>query len=41
MSSVKRNRVPKKADAERFNREAGRTKAINAKPIPMRGGWRL
>lgn len=41
MRPVKRHAVSKGSSARKFRSQAGRTKAANVKPMPMRGGWRL
>lgn len=41
MSPSRRSGVNKSRSARSFRAGAGRTKAINVKPRPMRGGYRL
>lgn len=36
-----RKRVNKKRSAKKFSRNVSRTKALNMRPSPMRGGIRL
>ena len=38
---VKRSPVSKHKSAKQFRRSAGRTKAVNMRSAPQRGGWRL
>jgi len=38
---VKRNSVSKGASAGKFRRNVGKTKSINLRAAPQRGGWRL
>lgn len=41
MRPLKRKHVNKAHSAKQFRRNAGRAKAANFSPMPMRGGWRL
>lgn len=41
MKPVSRHGVHKGSSAKRFRKNAGRTKALNVSPQPMRGGIRL
>lgn len=41
MNPVSRYPVNKDSDADSFRRSVGKTKALNAAPPPMRGGFRL
>lgn len=41
MRPSKRYGVSKNRSARKFRRQVGRTKAINVRPNPMRGGIRL
>ncbi|WNK12793.1 MAG: hypothetical protein [Microvirus sp.] len=38
---MRRSPVNKARSARKFRRNVGRTKAVNIRPIPMRGGIRL
>lgn len=41
MRPLNRKPVSKSRSARKFRAGAGRTKSINMKMAPMRGGWRL
>lgn len=41
MRPLKRHGVSKGRSARKFRRDSGRTKALNVRAVPMRGGWRL
>lgn len=41
MRPVKRGSVNKHRSAHQFKRGQQRTKAVNMRATPMRGGWRL
>lgn len=41
MRSSVRKPVNKRASASKFRRNVSRTKIINMRATPMRGGWRL
>lgn len=38
---VKRKPVSKHKSASKFRKSVGRTKAVNLRGAPQRGGWRL
>lgn len=41
MFPVKRGHVNKFRSAKKFRHDVSRTKVVNIKPKPMRGGWRM
>lgn len=41
MIPIKRNGVSKRRSAKKFRRNVGRSKVLNLRQAPMRGGWRL
>lgn len=41
MMIMRRYSVNKRRSARKFRRNVGRTRRVNVKPQPMRGGWRL
>lgn len=41
MRPLKRKFVNKKHSSKKFRKHAGKTKAANVSPHPMRGGYRL
>lgn len=41
MRPIQRKMVHKSSSARKFRSHTQRTKSVNMRPTPMRGGWRL